>query len=88
MFYRLKKKNSVKVEALSTPFQKAVMLISFFEPVFAAVHFDNKINSFTVHSCLEFVWGFDPPSSSPTPHGPHHRCLLRLCFRVASAFAA
>ena len=52
MFYRLKKKNSVIVEALSTPVQKAVMSIVFFEPVFAAVQFDHKINSFAVHSCL------------------------------------
>jgi hypothetical protein len=61
MFYRLKKKNSVIVEALSTPVQKAVMSIVFFEPVFAAVQFDHKINSFAVHVVSVFVWGLDPP---------------------------
>ena len=60
MFYRLKKKNSVIVEALSTPVQKAVMSIVFFEPVFAALHFDHKINSFAVHVVSVFVWGLDP----------------------------
>ena len=92
MFYRLKKKNSVIVEALSTPVQKAVMSIVFFEPVFAAVHFDHKINSFAVHVVSVFVWGLDPPHPSDdecTTHTvttpPSVATLLSRCNRVAFA---
>ena len=81
MFYRLKKKNSVKVEALSTPFQKAVMLIIFFEPVFAAVHFDNKINSFTVHSCLDVCLG--PRSPLIITHCTDHTIAVCCDFAFA-----
>ena len=84
MFYRLKKKNSVKVEALSTPFQKAVMSIVFLNQFLLLCILIIKLTLLRFIRVSMFVWGLDPPHHHPL-RGPHHRCLLRLCFRVASA---
>ena len=88
MFYRLKKKNSVKVEALSTPFQKAVMSIVFLNQFLLLCILTIKLTLLRCIRVSMFVGASIPPHHHPhsTDHTPllSAATLLSRCFRVAA----
>ena len=73
------------MEALSTPFQKAVMSIVFLNQFLLLCILIIKLTLLRFIRVSMFVWASIPPHHHHPLHGPHHCCLLRLCFRVAFA---